>query len=282
MKNMKKTILMMCFLATSVFNVNGVESKKGNSVKSGMLKRDEGNKDQVNAIINPNGDKEIQQAIDLYEDQRLKFSNQETSYYSRALNNEELGGMKSDIKIRYDHYKYCKYSDNNPDKPKDREPNSGYNKLMTYQGGVPGIKLIGRETLAQTRDQFLQMGETPYLRGDEVVGRGWASKERKEEEEGVIRDILILFPGQTIDDVKNPREWFQLEEEHLKGSFIPWAGLKRLKPYKTAEELYGDPSDQNSLARRLDDWATRNNVMTADEREAKEREKRINRTWTNE
>lgn len=94
--------------------------------------------------------------------------------------------------------------------------------LWGDQGGVPGIKLRDTQTLAQIRDNFQQLGDSPYLRGEEVVGHGWACKE-KEAEEGDIRDILILFPGQELSkDMRGsiPTEYLQLEEEHLNGHFI--------------------------------------------------------------
>jgi hypothetical protein len=94
--------------------------------------------------------------------------------------------------------------------------------LWGDQGGVPGIKLRDTQTLAQIRDNFQQLGDSPYLRGEEVVGHGWACKE-KEAEEGDIRDILILFPGQELSkDMRGsiPTEYLQLEEERLNGHFI--------------------------------------------------------------
>ena len=87
---------------------------------------------------------------------------------------------------------------------------------------MPGIKLRDTQTLAQIRDNFQQLGDSPYLRGEEVVGHGWACKE-KEAEEGDVRDILILFPGQELSkDMRGsiPTEYLQLEEEHLNGHFI--------------------------------------------------------------
>ncbi len=116
-------------------------------------------------------------------------------------------------------------------------------------GDKGGVTIDSRETLDQIRKNFQGLGYRPYLRGDSVVVRGWA-----EPLEG-YRDIYIHFPDQELPEKSSETdhpitEWLELKNEDLNGRFIPWT---RLRP--SLEDMYGDPSDQNSLARKLEDWS---------------------------